>query len=516
MDQNILFLLISPLSVAVAIGTAIFNWKRHRSSISTRLLTYSLLMATFWLVFNDVELLSPNTESAIRWTKVEYIFIAFSPVFWFAFSLSYTQNKHLQKASTFLIFMIIPLLSFLLLLTNDSHHLFWREAQKVAGTISPLSVVHGPFYYIFSIYCYLLLLTGSGQILREQCNDRRVYRAQSIWMILGALLPLSTNIVYVFKLIPGLNKDFTPISFVLSSLFFAIATSRHKMADLVPIARSLIIDHITDGLVVLDLDGWIVDVNAAFQRISKVDPDQLIGKKIDALPGNFKDIPHENTNKWKYEITTPSSEGVLFYEVHMDLLTDQKQKVVGRLITYQDVTERKQLLETVEKLARLDPLTGLYNRRHFYCMAELELKRSLRMNKAISFILLDLDNFKPVNDWHGHQVGDELLQIIAVKIKNTVRKIDTLARYGGDEFILMLPETDQSQAQLVAQRICEDLTQSPILTQAGELRISASLGLVSYAQVGESLDLHYVVSQADQAMYAAKEKGKGCMVSILN
>lgn len=168
-----------------------------------------------------------------------------------------------------------------------------------------------------------------------------------------------------------------------------------------------------------------------------------------------------------------------------------------------------QILELNDKLRAAsvtDPLTGLANRRGAHDALQAETRAYLETGESFCLILLDIDHFKAVNDTHGHDVGDEVLVDFAARLSGAVRDTDLVARWGGEEFLVLLPQTEQEIASGLLEGFLELLRARPIKTAAGPLRITASGGLCVHGEDGESYD--HTVFRADQALYAAKSAGR--------
>jgi diguanylate cyclase (GGDEF)-like protein len=183
--------------------------------------------------------------------------------------------------------------------------------------------------------------------------------------------------------------------------------------------------------------------------------------------------------------------------------------------TFRDNTDSVLLVEKLQELATIDPLTRLYNRRYFLDQAERQLVRLARGEKPVSVLMLDLDHFKTVNDTMGHAAGDEVLKGAAAIIASCVRGVDVVARFGGEEFICLLPETGEDGALLVANRICEGIRNFVFRSHEGaEISITISIGVrsVPYVHSGDNLDL--LIADADVALYRAKVEGRNRVVAF--
>ena len=168
--------------------------------------------------------------------------------------------------------------------------------------------------------------------------------------------------------------------------------------------------------------------------------------------------------------------------------------------------ERARLFQEVQSLALTDPLTGLHNRRSLFELGRIEFSRSHRKSLPFCCMMLDLDHFKQVNDNYGHSIGDQVLQEFAKRCKNSVREVDLVGRYGGEEVIIILPETELRSALPIAERVRKTVAETPIKISGREINITVSIGV---AQKDENtLQLETLIARADQAMYIAKHKGR--------
>ena len=187
---------------------------------------------------------------------------------------------------------------------------------------------------------------------------------------------------------------------------------------------------------------------------------------------------------------------------------------MGALRGYLQVQKREleASLERIRLLATQDELTGLVNRRHMLALLRAEQARHMRTAQPLSLILLDLDYFKRVNDTYGHQAGDAVLKGFADAARGTLRSSDVLSRWGGEEFLLMLPDTGEDEAERCMERMRQGLAYVTFTSVAPDLKITFSAGL-SACRAGESLEA--AIERADQALYAAKAQGRNRTVRAL-
>jgi diguanylate cyclase (GGDEF)-like protein len=177
-----------------------------------------------------------------------------------------------------------------------------------------------------------------------------------------------------------------------------------------------------------------------------------------------------------------------------------------KVLLENEINKRIAAEDELRRFATTDSLTGLYNRRHFLELADKELIRSRRTTKAFSIIMFDIDHFKCINDTYGHQAGDQVLKTIALACQENLRQMDVIARYGGDEFIILLPEVDSPDAHHVANKIRTSVAEQEIMFENQPIIMTISLGVATLSMDTESLD--QIFARVDKALYRAKEAGR--------
>ncbi len=172
-------------------------------------------------------------------------------------------------------------------------------------------------------------------------------------------------------------------------------------------------------------------------------------------------------------------------------------------------SELRKANERLEELASTDPLTGLFNRRQAIKSIKIELNRALRHKCCFSIIIADIDFFKTFNDTHGHDCGDSVLVQLAGFLKNNIRTIDTISRWGGEEFLVLLPETCRMEAREAAEKLRKQISDRKFIYKNEELSIFMTFGISSYRDL-DSIDS--IIKRADEALYQGKEQGRNCVI----
>jgi two-component system cell cycle response regulator len=269
---------------------------------------------------------------------------------------------------------------------------------------------------------------------------------------------------------------------------------------------------------VYDEDGRYLEILANETYLLSARAEELQGRLIkDVLPTEAAGLMMEairhaiETGKpqvIEYKIRVLSGEE-RWFEGRIALMEKDRSGHSKVVFIANEVSERVQLYQKVQRLATQDPLTGCFNRRHFFERAEQEMQRSLRYSRPLALVMMDIDEFKQVNDRFGHPVGDEALCSLVRLCQGQMRAIDLLGRYGGDEFAILMPETTLEGARQAAERLREDIQQMAIATPDGTCSMTVSIGVADLSGGSkETAKLDGLVRRADQALYAAKSAGQ--------
>jgi len=258
-------------------------------------------------------------------------------------------------------------------------------------------------------------------------------------------------------------------------------------------------------------DGTIIWVNQAFEQLSGYTREEAVGQSANLLksgqhPSSFYKNMWETVlsgEKWRGELFNRRKDGTLYQEeMTITPVKNRAGEITHFIAIKLEITDRKQAEEQIRQLALTDPLTGLGNYRRLLDVLDSEMNRCDRTGRSFAVLLLDLDGLKQMNDAHGHLVGSRALGRVADILKLHCRQIDTAARYGGDEFAVILPETEIEAAQHVTKRICHEVRNDGVHPP-----IPVSAGVAIFPRDGKTID--ELLAAADRALYRDKRSSNG-------
>lgn len=291
--------------------------------------------------------------------------------------------------------------------------------------------------------------------------------------------------------------------------------TQRKLAERQLLLNASVFTHTYEGIVITDENGVIVEVNDSFTRISGYTCDEVIGQTYQLFrssqqgPEVIQEIKDalKNTGIYQGEAWSRRKDGrSLAGLVTINAIKSDDGKIQNYVALISDITSLHEKQERMEHLAHYDALTDLANRVLLADRMQQAMAMAIRNKHSLAILYLDLDNFKTINDSYGHDIGDQLLVEISHRMKNTIREADTLARIGGDEFIvLMCDVVSINEYRQLAERVLEACSE-PTVIGASTLQISASIGMTVFPQ--DSVDAEQLIRHADSAMFVAKQTGK--------
>ncbi len=530
----VVFAVILILNAVTAVLVAILLSRRH-SAHGRNAMIWMLAGLAVWAFAYAMITLSPSIEEKILWLKIENIGILTVPALWFIFTLQYTRLDRWLNRYTGALFFVIPLISLLLLFVPGWFHYFYSSVQPVSGSGGPLVISRGSFYYAPLFTAYLLNLTGMGLLIWRFIQYRNIYRSQLVILIGAILIPLLVNVFYQLapRIIPSFtfSVDLTPISFTVTALLLSMGIFGLRLFDLIPIARHTVMEHIPEMVFVVDAHDRVLDANSVAQKILGKTMDEIIGR--DPLEV-FREWPQLLNrfliaNETHEEIQIPGDPPRTL-ELVVSALYNQFNQLEGRIIVAHDITEHKWLendlkyanemltrqLAEIEKLraelqeqAIRDPLTNVYNRRYMAEFLDNEIARAGRDQTSISVVIMDMDNFKRFNDTYGHKCGDVVLQFFANFLVEHTRRGDVVCRYGGEEFVVLMPNASFEVGYERAEAWRQTFSEIAIDYDGMKLSTTFSAGVSCFPIHGGTGDA--LLQAADKALYYSKKHGRNCV-----
>jgi len=322
-------------------------------------------------------------------------------------------------------------------------------------------------------------------------------------MIISLLIPLMVSLATTFNIIHLPYYDLTPSALTISFLVIGLALFRYRLLTVVPLARDLVFEHMTDGVLVLDQHQTLVDLNPAARQIIQ----RGIGDSFDDFLAPVQ-LAKLSNGASETQISLGAGPDQRRYAARISAVHDQNRSLLGWAVLLHDITETLNLLERLQHLAIIDEMTGAYNRRHFMNLLNDEWLRARRYSHMMSLIMLDMDYFKQVNDTYGHFAGDAVLKEIIQLIRQNLRDLDRIGRFGGEEFIILLPETDLRGAQITAERLRQKIAAHLIRYQEKEIFVTASFGVAELPPDRDATSVQRFLRAADEALYVAKNTGR--------
>lgn len=285
------------------------------------------------------------------------------------------------------------------------------------------------------------------------------------------------------------------------------------------LACSQIVARAEDAIIVIDTSHAIVSFNEGAERMFGYEQKEVVGERLDMLlPERFQlqhDVMIDEFGAGAAEVRQMGRRNRQIYGRRKDgnefVASAQIMKLGDKDSRYfaaimRDISESKKTEEELLRLAATDPLTGALNRREFAQLAEREALRSNRYHHPLSLLMLDLDYFKRLNDTYGHSAGDKVLQRFTTLCVNALRNVDIFGRWGGEEFVALLPETDIDGAAVIGERLRKLIADSVLIYHDHKINFTVSVGVAQYKDSESAID--GPLSRADSAVYDAKKAGR--------
>jgi diguanylate cyclase (GGDEF)-like protein len=517
------FIISAVISLLVAV--LVFQRQNVKGGLALALL---MLQFALWAGANGVRWSLVDPMPQLFWLELSHAVFVLAPLTFLVFVAQLTDTDRWLTNSNLALLSIEPVMTMVVIATTARHSLFYSSFHQLnANGFPEMGWSPGPWFWFNTACSYLFILAASITLFRALLRAGPHARVQLLTVLIGCLLPWGVNIYALVFPAAARKLELTPLAAAISGVIFAYALFRQRLLDIAPVARSLLFEKLGDGVLVLDPAGRLVDLNMMAQRFLQLD-DTAYGRDVRELIPEWRELAAS--------VEDPATELHLefqsrvdpeaFYDVSIIPLLDSRGRRNGTILSLRDISERKQielelhrmnlrLRKQVQKISNLheelreqavrDALTGLYNRRYLDETLEREFSRARRGGYSISVIMMDVDRFKKVNDTYGHKAGDRVLRELGEIIRLHVRSGDIPCRFGGEEFVIVMPETSLEIAFQRAEQIRNQFHSARFFKGEQAIVPGLSLGIAAYPAHGRSEEK--VLHAADVAMYTAKSFG---------
>ncbi len=444
-----------------------------------------------------VELSATNENGAFLGTQIKYIGVPFIGLSIFLFILDYCGKK--PKKPVVYLCMALPVIHSLLGITSPWHDFYYKSFfflanETVANLIKEPTIV----YYLLYIYSFGIALAGVVVAFFAYKNGVLWRKKQLILLVIAAAIPGAASAVSIFTR-DRMSFDISAIMLSLTCSVIAYLFIQQNLFKIAPIAREQIIEKMKDAFVLVDMNGHYADANNAAKSL-------LPQLKL-ISPGSKIDLIDKILGEGRNTLEVPDTAGVPRYYSISKTVISHNSKEIGICYMFFDITESKLFLDEVSEQADRDSLTGIYNRGAFFKRANPVFHKMLRVQTSSAVLMMDLDNFKILNDTYGHQTGDLVLRRFAQELSTHFREADIFARYGGEEFCAVLYNVGENKIKAIANRLCEVIRNTQWWDKQPQLSVTVSIGAAIYDPAIHKT-LEDMIASADEALYKAKNTGR--------
>jgi diguanylate cyclase (GGDEF)-like protein len=497
--------LLTGIALLLAFLAAI-TWSRRKDAPEAGVFAVLVASMAIYSFGYAGEIAQTSLTAARHWLDFEYLALPWAGALWV---IAACRQNGIKSRSPLL--FVIPVITFVGHYTNY-RNLFYTAPMTMVhrGPFWILTVERGPLSLLDNAYLLVSFLAGTWIYVSGLRHASSLFRKQAVVLLLGSLLPFVGYFAFLSGLSPW-GLDITPVTLGATCFLLYYGIFHCGMFDLAPQARSLIFNSMRDGVLILDTQDRLLDFNPAAKALLPVLSKRNLGTNVIPMLSQTPKIADAVLQaQERTEIDLSDSEATS-YEIRTWPLYSSEgntaSKLVGRAVVFEDVTAQVRLREELRGRSETDDLTGVANRRRFSRALEIECMRFARNHFPMSILMIDLDFFKAVNDQYGHLVGDAVLRIVAQLLLLSLRKTDLLARFGGEEFAVLLPETRIEGGQIIAERIRAAVCEKPITAEGHDVTMTVSIGVSSHTDQLEA-NPEILLKKADLALYRAKALGR--------
>lgn len=512
--------LSTPILFAIAMLSVIAVGRIITSPAAPGRIAFALsaVASIWWISMVVLRLNSVELSDKILFSRLAWFGIVATPLFWSAALLDHAGFSQLTRRVPIMAMLGFSAIAGLAALTDGYHNWIYTGILNEARP----SFSRGWLFYVLLGGMYLCMLLACLLSISQLKRASRLHRRQMLALLIATLAPWASNAAFILFGFRLFDDDPTPFAFAATVLAVLFAQHRGKLFIAPPIARDIIFSILPDPIVVIEPSGLVLETNPAAEKLTGFGA-ETVGTKLppshplmaiagqDREAGSAKPIVEFDSMQKIFEVSAQPLEhwgrrgnvmlvlrDVTAREAAQKSLSDAGQALQQRL------EENMRLQEQLEQQAFHDHLTGLFNRRHASTVIPPLLSAASEA-EPVALIILDLDYFKQVNDRYGHDVGDKVLSAFATMLGDSLQGAEMAFRYGGEEFLVVLPSTGRDRALERCARWRQELA-SHRFAEMKDAALSFSAGIALAPDAGTSLA--ECTKAADVALYRAKISGR--------
>lgn len=524
--------LIVPFVVAAVVQFVLLHvlWS-HRKDPITRWFAATIVAMFIWAVGYCFELMSTDVDDMILFANIQYIGVTAVSVCWWETLRRQLRLGGVPRAISPILWTLV--LATIVVAFWNPGGLFRGDPATIAGpsNVFMLDSDYGPWYWgVFIPLTALINIATLALLVRSFRKFKGVEQHQVVLLALAFILPVLSTVIFMTGVGgPTLQgHNLTPAVFGISALVLWMGLFRCRLLNILPCIHAQVINTLPYAVMVSDQDGQMAVLNPAAEQITGVKDKEAVGRPaaevfaaypaiVDLLSSSSEDLSHHVVGR---DMAIKHANTTRHFSLASAVITSNRGDFMGTAMILHETTDRVRLYKEARRLANRDDLTGLPNRRFFFELTGKEFARAQRYEKPVAILMLDVDHFKSINDSYGHRVGDRVLRQVAQTCRKTLRTSDIMGRVGGEEFAILLPETDLGLAVEVAHRLVEqtrtirlDLGESRAGT-TGPTKVTISVGVAQLQNTppGPFESFDSVFARADRALYQAKDAGRDTVV----
>ncbi|MEL7655018.1 MAG: histidine kinase N-terminal 7TM domain-containing protein, partial [Bacillota bacterium] len=340
--QYVPYLWITILLSFIIISLIVYAWK-NQTVLGARYFLLTLILVEVWISAQGFEMAALNLSTKLIWANIQYIPIMLTPITYFYLTLQFTRSDiWLQRRWFHALLLIAPLLINIILWTRFSYLIRQNVSLDMSGTFPTISKTYGPLFWVFASFNYLITILTFINLLISLKEKAPIYRKQILFLMTALFFPILSNLLYISGMNP-FRVDTTPVFFGFSAMMISLGIFRYRLFDIIPIAHSTVIYKMKIGMIVLDNEGRILDINPAAERMMNIKSKNLIGCSMEEKLGGLPELIQicKADRETVCEIDLNDSGTHFYYEVSLTKVKNFDQQPIGQLLQIYDISERK-------------------------------------------------------------------------------------------------------------------------------------------------------------------------------